>query len=273
MDCIWGKLSSMFRVCIFLLCVVISCSIKAKEKELRVAVLNQYPFVIVKDGKVTSGLLVEKMRLLVEKAGYKATFYSMPSAGRLLDLLERGRMDAALSLFYSEERAKRYEFVESPLYMHSVLVLLSNKTYPQGIKSLNDLQKGRIGYIRGFYLGKKVDPFMRKIGAEYKMDINKPQKALKLMLKGRVTSTISDFEIPNLSNGAVYTCKGLEYRVEHLDSVPSYIAMHKSSRHANIARQLNNALIEIENSGLGLAVKQKFWHQQPKNGCIAFNGS
>lgn len=246
--------------------------VKAKEiPDIQVAVLNQYPFVIVKDKAVVSGLLVEKMKVVARKAGYNAKFIPMPSAGRLLHSVEYGKVDAALAIFYSKDRAKKYHFVKTPLYEHSVIALLDKKFYATGINNLSELNKGKVGFVRDFYLGKKVSDFIKAMDENRKLPIMVPRVAMHLIRKNRIKSFISDFEVARQTKHVAYRCGKDDYIVSKIDYVPSYIALHKGHKQKAMSNKLAKAVTAIDASGESLRLKEEFWAVHPNDLCSGFS--
>ncbi len=115
----------------------LSVSLDAHENRvIKVRVNDMPPQYIFENGK-WEGYAVEMMEVLLDEAGFKAKFVSMPWA-RALKELEFGRIDALMNVNYSSERAEKFHFIWTNSYETGVLIVSKKSDY--SIDSLDDFK-------------------------------------------------------------------------------------------------------------------------------------
>lgn len=238
---------------------------------LQIAGFEQFPFAMFsrnEQGEDTStGLLVEKMRLVAAVAGYQIEFTAMPSASRLFNSVQTGKVDGALSVVKEPGRELIYSYVNIPLYNHSVVVLTNQNIYPNKVESLSDLKAGKVGFVKDFHLGDKVSNFLLGLDASQKIGVRFPSQALRLMQKSRIDSFIIDLEISAKDKKAGGKCAGLQLQVTDVDFQPSYIIFHKDAQSPELVKQFESALKKLSKTNAFDRMKQDFWAAHTNDIC------
>lgn len=241
-----------------------------KIKTLKVAVLQQYPFVIIKDDKTFDGLLVHKMTAVAEKAGYKIDYILFPSAQRLLSSVYEGHVDASLGGLVHDKSHLKYDYVKTPFFKHNIVAITDNRVYPEGIVSLDQLTNGKIGYTRGYVLGQEINQFVHDLSPRSKLELLDPSTALRLMSKKRISSFLIDLETPHQSEIEPYSCYGLDFKVTQVDYVMTYITLHKSDASKAIIPKLEQALKDIDKNGTADQLITDFWTSHEDKVCQGY---
>lgn len=236
---------------------------------LQIAVLEQFPYVMIDDDKTASGILVSQMRYVAKKAGYRVEFISMPSAGRLLSMVKKGKIDAAISVFKSESRAKKYIFSAQPLYQHRIFVINEQADYPNGIKKLDDMA-GRIGYVRDFYLGPLVDAYLKQLPERQQLRMILPANALVLLQKERIQHFITDMEFNTAKRHMLFSCYEQTYVASEISRTPSFILWHKGEKQQIMAQHIDQMLKKLSQSGRTTEIIRQYWENSKVSLCSGF---
>lgn len=134
-----------------------------------------------------SGVEVEIVRAVLEKAGYQTRFTAYPPA-RGLALLEAGKIDAMLSL---ESNKKIKAYISAPvIYYHNKIITLADRKLQ--IKTLSDLHPLHVAAFQNasLFLGREYAKTVKTL-TQYKEYAN--QNALpRLLYHHRVDAVIGD---------------------------------------------------------------------------------
>ena len=94
-------------------------------KPVKVGVYKSDPFVIIENGQY-SGMAIELWESLERKMGLSSTYLSYPSFRRLIEAVERGEVDAAVSnLTITKQRAQSIAFTQ-PWYDSGLRIMTTN---------------------------------------------------------------------------------------------------------------------------------------------------
>lgn len=239
-------------------------------ERLKVAVINQYPFVIVQPGKKPDGLLVNKMTKLAEKAGFVVDFVPMPSPQRLLSSLEAGQVDISLGGAKNTDSTNKFDYVEPAFFKHSVVILTHNSFYPAGVNFFTDLNNGKVGYARGYFLGHGFEKYVEQLPAIKKVEVLEPGIALKLLQKKRISSFAIDLETSGSKQQKSFTCYDFDFMISKVDYILSYIVLHRGARTNEISDRLSKALKEIDSNGETERINAEFWKTHEDKLCQGF---
>ena len=152
---------------------------------LKVYTFNRPPLYIVKNNKF-SGILVEKTRKILDKAGINYKFISMPPS-RILHTLQSDKNACSIGWLKTEKREKVFIF-SKPIYSESdYFVIATRKNMKVGFKEALNNTHFAIALIKGFSYGKDLDEMLKnsKIKKFYIPNPD-PEKLLLMIENNRV---------------------------------------------------------------------------------------
>ena len=190
-----------------------------------------------------SGMEVEIVRAVLQKAGYQTRFEPYPPA-RGLALLEAGKIDAMLSLD-SSKQVKAY-LSEPVIYYHNKVITLASKQL--NIKTLADLQPLRVAAFQNasLFLGQDYANAVQNI-AQYK-EYASQDTLPRLLYYQRVDAVIGDEFIfraqANLQN--IIPAHGYQLKIFDLFPIsPRSVGFLKDADR----KVFNTALKTLQNNG------------------------
>lgn len=236
---------------------------------LKVGVIVQYPFVTIDKDDGLTGLFIDKMTQIAQMAGYDVEFHLMPSTKRFMSALHSGQVDVSLSGKFTAN-SKRFIYVKYPFLKHSLVVITDDRFYPKGVKTADDLTNGKIGYVKGYYIGQNLTKRMKNMPPEKAVQMLKSGVALKLMKKGRISSFIIDSVMPDNSAYKRYQCDNLNVTLSTIDYLDSHIMVHKGPKGLDMESRLNQALIDYNKQQLDKIIVPRFWKNYRENLCDGY---
>lgn len=147
---------SVFLILILFLCCMPAVS--ADRPLIITSALSAQPDAWVKDGRIV-GASVELMKLIFNELDISIESKVQPWARSLKDL-ERGTVDANLTIFYTDERAKYIVFSEP--YAVAGTFVFTKRGNEFAFKSWNELIGKKGGVIRGDIQNKEFNYFAQK---------------------------------------------------------------------------------------------------------------
>ena len=143
---------------VFMLLASASCQTLCAQT-LRVGFFDTPPHAFIKAG-VPAGAAVDLFKAVSEKMGVKEVVFQQMPLTRLVVMLERGEIDAALFMAQGPERAAKFYFPPKPYYMSQPGVVVSASSALTHIKTMVQIKWLKIGVLQGGYLS----PSMHQAG-------------------------------------------------------------------------------------------------------------
>jgi len=144
---------SVFVFVVSLLSIVLTgASLASAENHVSILYIN-YPPYYVNEGDEPKGLLISKVKNLMEKAGFKADFSCYPSK-RILDAIRHGEKVASIGWFKTKER-ESYARFSLPIYTNKAvgvfaLTEVANKlSVFSSLKAIMQSRQFTLGLIAG----------------------------------------------------------------------------------------------------------------------------
>lgn len=158
--CIKITLYWVIRLKLYILILLFSIDIWASPERINVIIDNNYPpYSFIDEDGVLKGICIDYWRLWEKKTNIRVNIVG-DSWGNALRRMEEGGFDVIDTMFYTEERAKKYDF--SKPYARIDVVIFFEKSL-SGITDVKSLKGLSVGVKRG---DADVD-FLQKNGVEY----------------------------------------------------------------------------------------------------------
>lgn len=159
-------------------------------QEVTVGVFIHAPHVFKNISNEPYGPAVEYIKNMVTAMGYKPNIQLLPLS-RILSYLKSGNIDISLELLKTEDREEFLFYPAHPTYtmVQSVTVLSTNKLHE--IKSINDLNNMKVGYLFGANIGSFLAS-SSSIQFELVSGDDWIQKNLAKLLSGRIDAALDN---------------------------------------------------------------------------------
>jgi polar amino acid transport system substrate-binding protein len=240
---------SVFVFVVSLLSIVLTgASLASAENHVSILYIN-YPPYYVNEGDEPKGVLISKVKNLMEKAEFKADFSCYPSK-RILDAIRHGEKVASIGWFKTKER-ESYARFSLPIYTNKAVGVFAldevgkKLSVFSSLKSIMESRQFKLGLISGHSEGKYIDELVTLHPAQVSM-VNGCQVQLLKMLKARRFDFIllPPEEVDTLTKEARFDKK---YVLLEMDDIPEgnkrYIIYSKSIPQELIDK-VNDAILE-----------------------------
>lgn len=228
--------------------------------EFKVAIADWPPWKIV-EGDRFDGIDVDILAEVGRRANVSWEYTECPWR-RCLEMMKTGQVDVVTSLSKTAER-QEYMLFLGPYYHIEKVSFYTLKGSDVQVSVYDDLYGHTIGAVKGSVYFTQFDTDSKIL----KEEVTQDRQHLQMLLSKRVDlvisyETIMDYLLANF---------GWQDRVEKVefshDSIPSYLALSKSSPLLDYSDKLTNAVKEMVQSGEIEKIKKRFMmkvHPSPK---------
>ena len=233
------RLSALFLLTVF----VFSNSVFSCDKTLKVGISQQWaPYVFTQNGELT-GIDIDVVNLVLNEAGFCATYVVMPSSKRGFTELKHGKVDLLPAASYSTERDS-FSFFSEP-YRNEVMRLF---WYPHSRLESLDLQ-GLLEHQQviltnsGSYFGPDFTHF--KEDAKYKeqlVTVSSLRQRLAMLVARRVDFFVDD-ELAGLYLIQKNNQQGIELHPYIVNNDSVYFMLSETTLLAEDRAAINSAIL------------------------------
>ncbi len=220
-----------------------SCLAVAEYDEVRIGVLSSWPPYMQVEGEQYRGLDLLAAGLILEKAGLRPVFVTLPSSSRGWAELEMARIDMLVAASYTSERARRGRF--SVAYRDEVMRIFWQPKAGMENFSLEQLmEKGlTLAVNPGAYYGPELERLRRSGRFEKQIvEVGRAEARFEMLALGRVDMVIDDEQTGlYLIDKHSYQSIAPHSHVVHRDPIFLVLGRHIAD-HALMAR-INLAII------------------------------
>ena len=170
----------------FALLILFTLSLQGKSKNtviLKVYTFNRPPLYIVKNNTF-SGILVEKTRKILDKAGVSYKFIAMPPA-RILKTLRRERNACSIGWFKTKEREKLFIYSKPICSQSDYFVVAARKNLNSNFSKIIKSPLFSIALVNGFSYGEEIDNMLKNSKIRKFYIPNPDAKKLLLLVKSK----------------------------------------------------------------------------------------
>ena len=223
-----------------------------KEKgEIVVAMEGTWaPWTYHDESDTLVGYDVEIAKLIAEKLGVEATFVEGEWDG-LLAGLDAGRYDIMVNgVDITEERSAKYDFSRPYAYNRTAVIVSGDN---EDIKSMEDLDGKRTANTISSTYAEVAEEY----GAEV-TGVDDLNQTFELLLSGRIDATLNA-EVTYYDYMNAHPDANIKVAVLAPDATQAAIPVRKGEESATLLEAINNALIELDESGELSALSEKYF--------------
>jgi len=199
-----------YTLIIWLFFIFLSSSFATHATTLKVGVYHNPPSIFIDENDIPQGLFADLLNEIAKREQWTLD-YQQGKWSELFEKLKHGEIDLLTSISYSEERARIFDFVESPVAVKWGTVYLPPDSK---IAILPDLHEKRVAVLKGGIHGRNFRKVTQDFGVVPQIiETTSHDETLQLLEKGMV-----DAGVVNSTFGYL---KEEHYRVER-----SAIAFH-----------------------------------------------
>ncbi len=231
----------------------------APKKILFCTHLGFEPYVI-KDQKKLSGIDIDIVHELIERAHLDAEIRLLPWA-RLLHSLQNGSCDAGFSLFDSDPRRHYVDYIFSAPIHVSNIVLFTRKGKEFRFEKIADIYDHTIAYNRGFRFSHELNMSIENRFIPHD-EYDNLKSAINMLLAGRIDAILDNEVRVNY----FLNSHGVEERLSQLDIPfmplePAFLVLSKKTQISDpttLKRKLEKILSEMTKSGRLKEITEKY---------------
>ena len=227
---------------------VLLMSAGAYAESIKVSTSSYAPYVIVADGKVTSGVYVELLNAILKQSGTTVEYMAAPWK-RATTMAEEGSANATMPWFKTNEREAIYLFSEPIIEASNKVFIKKGGKVPSNLdwKSYADFKPYKMGGTIGFW----YEEGFKKAGVPLELVASDDLNVKKLQA-GRIDAFITDELVGKYLIKIGYP--GQEGDFDTVVRPDSIAALHvmvakKSPGSANLIQSINEGLKKIKASG------------------------
>jgi diguanylate cyclase (GGDEF)-like protein/PAS domain S-box-containing protein len=169
--------------------IIFLVPVHAEALKVRVGVYQNSPKIFTDQNGKASGILIDILRQIAEKENWDLSFTTCEWAA-CLDLLQHGKIDLMPDVAYSAERARHFDFHQTPaLYSWSQVYRNSNVS----ITSPLDLNNKRVALLGGGIQADGFETMVRGFGLKVKIiPTTSLDEAFRLVQQGRADAAVAN---------------------------------------------------------------------------------
>jgi serine phosphatase RsbU (regulator of sigma subunit)/ABC-type amino acid transport substrate-binding protein len=160
---------------------------ESNKNPLRVGLYESKPLTFRDDDGIFKGIYIDLIEYIAAKYKWKLKFFYEPSMEKSLEALKQGKIDLLLSVGFSEERAKFFDFTNEIVLTNWGEIFVHKDTNLRSIVNLDKMKvavvKGNIYYDGSHGLRGTAEQF--KINIEY-VEVSTFREVLKLVKEKKV---------------------------------------------------------------------------------------
>ncbi len=243
------------RILWFLFLIGIAVGLCAEPVKLRLATLENPPF-IVREGGEAQGETVRVVRALLDKLGLDATMEFFPAA-RGVQVVLTGECDGFFTLKHNPERDKTLLFMNEPLIVHEYVFFCQKDQKLAFDGSFESIKGASIGVVNATSYGTRFDTAVRN-GELTNLDAGSSTFAqnFQKLAAGRI-----DFVISSKATGlALLKELGLADKLRIngpvIGTSSSYLAFTKVRDYSDLAARMDKLLVQFKKDGTWERLKE-----------------
>ena len=220
---------------------ILGAALKAQEISVGLGDIGYPPFYFYQDAK-PQGASYEITQAVADMLGYKLVIKQYPWA-RLLRNLHSGKVDMAVHLYATKERASFLVFTEEPHIYESNSLFVRKGSLIQFSGNLNDLKGLAFGQIEGYSYGEYYDDadFLNK--EEFASEGN----LVKMLSLERIDIAVASRAAIMWNADQLNLTSHIEELTPTLDYGPAFMAFSRANPEANkLAKQFTNAIVKFK---------------------------
>ncbi|WP_421901462.1 substrate-binding periplasmic protein [Maridesulfovibrio sp.] len=162
----------------------------AYAEQLKIGYIELPPYYYTNTAQKPEGFLLHLTQRIMNKAGCKCSYISMPSK-RILHTIKKGGPFASIGWFKTAQREKYAKF-SLPIYENKPIVVLVKKENRELFAKYNKLEeilaqkKFKTGYIAGHSMGGYIDYLLEKYPESFHALSGTTQQLVKMLHDGRI---------------------------------------------------------------------------------------
>ncbi len=185
----------MKEILIIILALLNTYLLLSQDKILKVYYFERMPYYYTDKNGIPKGIIIDRMKKILEKAKIKYSLQSLP-VKRILLLLEEDCYACSPGWFKTEERLRKFKYT-LPIFQSKKFVGIFNKNI--NIKdniSLRNLfaSNYKLGLIDGFNYGPIIEKYLKKYKPKIIRISTKPNNLIKMVALKRIDYTFFSLE-------------------------------------------------------------------------------
>ncbi|MBF0228406.1 MAG: transporter substrate-binding domain-containing protein [Desulfamplus sp.] len=235
---------SLFAICLTISLVGSPFVQKLEAQEIQVHVFNFQPFYVVEEGKEPSGLLIESLKVALEKCNIAYSIKGYPPK-RVYNNLAEGKSDIFLGVKGVPE------FEGNVLYSSEKITQIDLRVYnrqdTQPIKTKEELKGKKILTIRGYSYGGFIK-YLEDPANQITLDVTDGHELAFKKLQGKRADYLLDYSAPAETTLKSVIIPGIQnHSISLLDVF--LIVSKKNPDAENILKKIEQAFIDLKKEG------------------------
>ncbi|NDV28219.1 ABC transporter substrate-binding protein [Desulfovibrio sp. JC010] len=225
-------------------------------EQITVGYIELPPYYFTTADNKPEGFLLHLTKQIMEKAGHKCTYKSMPSK-RILHTIKKGGNFASIGWFKTRER-KEYAKFSLPIYENEPFGLLlrtedHKKFYKfRTLKDVLAQDQFKTGYVAGHSMGEYVDRLLRQHPQSVHSLSGTTQQLIKMLHNGKIDfCLLAPEEISTI-------IKQSGYKEDYFYFMSLADIINGNKRHLIFSRDVSDATIQEINAAI-VEIKNERW--------------